>query len=138
MYGLGLLAVCTIGLAAAPVIDRRVWIAAAAGSAISLFTMGAGVVGPACALGICLVRAAYEASQRRAILALAAIFLAAVIGGLCLHVSSRAHVPFYATTFAQFLKAWVGVMAWPLPPRLMFVVLVWLPWVVNSVLVLRR
>lgn len=138
MYGLVLLAITVLSLAAARRITPWVAIAAASGSLISLFTMGAGPVAPGCAVGICLVRGWFERDQRRALAGLAGIFFLAALLGVFLHSSSRAHVPFYATTFAQFQRAFIGILAWPLPPRIVFASLLWLPWIFNSVLLLRR
>ncbi|MES2697775.1 MAG: hypothetical protein V4773_30210 [Verrucomicrobiota bacterium] len=138
MYALVLMAVCTIALASAREITPWIWRAAFAGGAVSLFTMGAGPVGPGCAVGICLVRAVYEREQRRKLLVLAGIFFAVALAGVLLHTSSRAHVPLYATTFAQFKRAFVGVLAWPLSPHVFWAALSWLPWIFNGVAILRR
>lgn len=138
MYALVLMAVTCVALAAVPRVTPLVWLVAIGGGAVSLFTMGAGPVGPGCAVGICLVRAIYERDQRRALLGLAAVFFAVALAGVFLHSSSRAHAPLYASTLAQFWKCFVGVMAWPLPPHAVWAALSWAPWVVNGVSILRR
>lgn len=138
MYALVLMAVTCVALAAVPRVTPLVWLVALGGGAVSLFTMGAGPVGPGCAVGICLVRAAYEREQRRALLGLAAVFFAVALAGVFLHTSSRAHASLYASTLAQFWKCFVGVMAWPLPPHAAWAALSWAPWVVNGVAILRR
>jgi len=138
MYGLLLLAVCLIALAAAPRVTPAIYGAAGLGSLLSLFTMGAGPLAPACAAGICVVRARFEPAQRRAWGRLAALFLLAVALGLLLHTSSRAHVPLYAQTWAQFQRAFLGAASWPLPPHLLSALVLWLPWLVQGGLILRR
>lgn len=138
MYALVLLTVCTLALASAPRVTPAIYLGAFAGSLISLFTMGAGLVGPGCAVGLCLVRCCYERDQRRALAALATIFFSAALLGLFLHTASRAHVPLYATTFAQFQRAFVGALSWPLPPHAFWAAFIWLPSVTNGVLLLRR
>jgi hypothetical protein len=138
MYGLILCAIVTLAIAATPEVMPLTYAGAAAAGLVSLFTMGAGPVGPGCAVGICLVRAWQEPDQRRRLLALAAVFFAVALAGVALHVSSRAHVGFYATSFAQFWRAFIGVCAWPLPPAAIVAALVWLPWVVHGWHFLRR
>lgn len=138
MYGLVLLAVSTLVLAAAPRITWAVRLGALVGGTLSLFTMGAGPVAPGCAVGICLVRAWFEPERCRALLSLAALFFVPALIGVFLHVSSPAHVPLYATTFAQFRRAFVGVLAWPLHPHMVWATVIWLPSVVHGVLLLRR
>ena len=138
MYGLLLMAVVVIALAAVPRVTPALYLAAGGASLISLFTMGAGPVGPACAAGICLVRGGFEREQRRALLQLGAVFFTAALLGVFLHVSSRAHGPLYANTWAQFQRAFTGVLAWPLPPRALWAALLWVPWIINGVLILRR
>lgn len=138
MYGLVLMAVVTIALAAVPVVTPAVLAAALAGGVVSLFTMGAGPVGPGCAAGICLVRWYFERGQRRQLAALAAVCVLVALFGALMHASSPAHVPFYATSWEQFRRAFVGVMAWPLPPSPVAAGLVWLPWLACGVFILRR
>ena len=138
MYGLLLLAGCIVALASAPRVSPVVYAGAGLGSLLSLCTMGAGPLAPACAAGICLVRGGFEPAQRRALWRLAALFGGAVALGCLLHTSSRAHVPLYAQTWAQFQRAFVGAASWPLPPHLLSVVVVWLPWVAQGGLILRR
>ena len=138
MYGLVLFAVCCLGIASTPEVTAGTYAAAGAAGLVSLFTMGAGPVGSGCAVGICLVRSGFERAQRRRLLGLAAVFCGVALVGVCLHVSSRAHVGFYARNFGQFQKAFTGILAWPLPPWIGFGALVWLPWAVNGVSILRR
>lgn len=138
MYALMLMAVGAVALASVGRVSGAVIAAAAAGGLVSLFTMGAGLVGPGLAVGICLVRAWWETEQRGRLLGLAGVFFAVALAGLFLHTSSRAHVPLYATSFAQFWKAFVGVLAWPLAPSVFWAVILWAPWVVNGIAVLRR
>lgn len=138
MYGLAFLAVCTIAVAAAPRLTPWMGVAGAAGALLSLFTMGAGLVAPGCAAGICLVRAAFEPAQRRILGRLAAAFLAVALLGVLLHSPSRAHAPLYAETWAQFQRAWVGALSWPLPPHPLGALVLWVPWIVQGVSVLRR
>lgn len=138
MYALVLMAVVTLGLASVRNITPTIWLGAVMGGLVSLVTMGAGLVGPGCAVGICLVRSWFEPQQRRVLIILAGIFFAVAVLGLSLHVSSRAHEPFYATTWAEFQRTVVGVMAWPLPPRAAWAALLWAPWIVNGVAILRR
>jgi len=138
MYGLLLMAVVVIAMASATRVTPAIYIGAAGASLVSLFTMGAGPLGPACAVGICLVRCAFERDQRRALVRLGVIFFAAALLGVFLHVSSRAHVPLYANSWAQFQRAFMGILAWPLPPRAIWAALLWVPWFVNGVLILRR
>lgn len=138
MYGLVLFAVCCLGIASTAKVTAGTYAAAGAAGLVSLFTMGAGPVGSGCAVGICLVRSWFERMQRRRLLGLAAVFFGVALVGVCLHVSSRAHVGFYARNFGQFQKAFTGILAWPLPPWIGFGALVWLPWAVNGVSLLRR
>ncbi|MBM3855385.1 MAG: hypothetical protein FJ399_19895, partial [Verrucomicrobia bacterium] len=138
MYGLVLMAVVTIALGAVPVITPAVLGAALAGGLGSLFTMGAGPVGPGCAVGMCLVRWCFERDQRRQLAGLAVVFFCVALLGALLHAKSPPHGPFYATSWEQFRRAFVGVLAWPLPPSPVAVVLVWLPWLAGGVLILRR
>lgn len=138
MYALVLMAVTCVALAAVPRVTPLVWFTALGGGVVSLFTMGAGPLGPGCAVGICLVRAIYERGQRRALLGLATVFFAVALAGVFLHTSSRAHAPLYASTVAQFWKCFIGVMAWPLPPHAVWAALSWAPWVINGVSILRR
>ena len=138
MYGLVLLAVCALTIASTPRVTTGACVGAGAAGLLALFTMGAGLVGSGCAVGICLVRSWLEPAQRRRLLALGAVFFAAASLGLVLHVSSRAHVGFYATSFAQFQRAFIGVLSWPLPPWIGCAAIVWLPWLINGVAILRR
>ena len=138
MYGLILLAVCTLTIAAAPRVDALTCLGAGAAGLVSLFTMGAGPVAPGCAVGVCLMRSWFEPAQRRRLLGLAAVFFAIALLGVSLHVSSRAHSGFYATNFGQFQRAFVGVLAWPLPPWIFCAVLLWWPVIVNARAVWRR
>lgn len=138
MYGLLLMAVVVITLASVGRITMPIYVGAAGASLVSLFTMGAGPVGPACAAGICLVRCGFERDQRRTLIRLGAVFFTAALLGVFLHVSSRAHVPLYANSWAQFQRAFTGVLAWPLPSRAVWAALLWVPWIVNGVLILRR
>lgn len=138
MYALMLMAVCAVGLASVSRVTGSVMIAAAAGGAVSLFTMGAGPVGPGVAVGICLVRAWWEREQRGRLLGLATVFFVVALAGVFLHTSSRAHVPLYANSFAQFRKAFVGVLAWPLAPTVFWALVLWVPWFANGVALLRR
>jgi hypothetical protein len=138
MYGLLLLAVCVIALAAAPRVTPAVRWGMSLGSLLSLFTMGAGPLAPACAAGICLVRGGFEPTQRRAWWGLAASGLGVVALGFLLHTGSRAHLPLYAQTWAQFERAFLGAAAWPLPPHVLSAVVVWLPWAVQGLLILQR
>ena len=138
MYGLVLLAVCLVALASAPRVTPAVVWGGGLGSLLSLFTMGAGPLAPACAAGIALVRGAFEPAQRRALWRLAALCLLGVALGLLLHTSSRAHVPLYAQTWGQFQRAFLGAASWPLPPHVLSALVLWLPWVVQGGLILRR
>lgn len=138
MYGLVLLALVTIAFAATPKITTSIQLAALAASALSLFTMGAGMVGPACAAGICLVRLCWEKEQRGALARLAALTFCAALVGVLLHTRSRAHEPLYATSFAQFSKTFIGVLSWPLTPHALIAACIWLPWVGLGVSILRR
>jgi hypothetical protein len=138
MYALVLLAVCAVAIASAPQVTPALACGALGASALSLWTMGAGPLGLGCATGICLVRCAFEREQRRGLAALAGIFFGGALAGVFLHVSSRAHVPFYATSLAQFQRAFLGVLSWPLPPHLGSAALLWLPWLVTGSLILRR
>lgn len=138
MYGLAFFVVGLGTLAAAPHITAEIALVAFLGSTASLFTMGAGLVAPGCAVGVCLVRAAFEPAQRQRLAGLAGLFFIVALAGVWLHSSSRQHAPLYATSAAQYGKAFLGMLSWPLPAHVGCAALLWLPWIVNGVQILRR
>lgn len=139
MYALALFAVCILAIASGDLEGPLGWIAVAAVSLISLFTMGSGFVAPGIAVVVCLLRAWKGPGQRRRLLLLALLFGLAVATGLVIRSESTWHAPSYSRTLKAFLDAFVRFGSWPLEPKAWALAVVWLPWTVHAlVLPFRR
>ena len=138
MYALVLLAIGSIALATEGVVKRSTFFAAGAAALLSLGTMGSGFIAPGIAAGLCAARALRERHQRRSLAGLAVLFGAIALAGILLRAESRRHGANYADTLGEFWRALEGFGAWPLPSGSVGLLVLWTPWLVHGLLLLRR
>jgi hypothetical protein len=139
MYALNLIALCTLSIAASEGADAITLLGACAAGLTSLFTMGSGFLAPAIAAAICLARWRREPLQGRHPVILCALFAGFAATGALLYREAPFQSTLYARTWADFWQPLVSRAAWPLPPRVGWAALAWVPCLAaGAAAVLRR
>lgn len=107
-------------------------------AAASLVTMASGLFAPI-AIGVALgLRLWTTPASWRAYLPLTLLLIAALGIGAMLIVPVPGHTLLHAQDFADWLQALAVVASWPLPPSWFAVAIVWAPFVLGTVALLRR
>jgi len=135
---LALLSVFTAWLASADALDRRRLIGMVVCAVLALFTMASGIFAAAAAAGLLIYRLlAADVDRRGGIIALA-LMLAVVVSGFLILPDPPHGDAFHAQSVGQFLDALRNTLAWPLRPRWISVVVLWLPTAALTAVLLRR
>lgn len=138
MYALIYCATCILALAATARPTRTQVVAAAGLSIVSLFTMGSGFIAPLMAAGLVLLRIPLQRDQWRIRVGFASVFATIASVGPFLYARSPRFAPTYADSISEFWQAFVGYASWPLAGHTAAILVVWLPWIVLTVILLRR
>ncbi len=135
---LALLSVLTAWLASADALDRRRLLGMVICAVLALFTMASGVFAAAAAAGLLIYRLlAGDVDRRGGIIAIA-LMLAVIASGFVILPAPPHGDALHAQSVGQFLDALRNTLAWPLRPRWISVVVLWLPTAALTAVLLRR
>lgn len=130
---LSLLSVVTIWLSSADALGRNRLLAMVICATLSLFTMASGVFAAAAAAGLLIYRLVAQDIERRSGLQALGLMLVIVVAGVLTMPSAPHGDAFHARSMTEFGRALLMTLSWPLRPRWISVLVLWLPTAILAV-----